>query len=61
MPPTRNTSRRASSPLPPSASSDDEGDPPNDTPGPMGDAYWKRRYQALQEETNKSKRKLKGE
>jgi hypothetical protein len=51
MPP--NSSRPcASSPLPPSASSHVEGDEPNDTPGPMDAAYWKRMYQALHQETN---------
>ena len=62
MPP--NSSRPcASSPLLPFASSHIEGDPPDDTPGPMGGAYWKRKYQALQEETNtlKTASKRKGE
>src|SRR5258705_13597777 len=47
----------------PSASSHVEGDPPNDTPGPMDVAYWKRMYQALHQETNTLKKasKRKGE
>ncbi|KIJ91668.1 hypothetical protein K443DRAFT_14210 [Laccaria amethystina LaAM-08-1] len=62
MPP--NASRPcASSPLPPSASSHVEGDPPNDPPGPMDVAYWKRMYQALHRESNTFKKasKRKGE
>ena len=62
MPP--NSSRPcASSQLSPSASSHVEGDPLDDTPGPMGAAYWKRMYQALHEETNTLKKasKRKGE
>jgi len=52
----------ALSPLPPSASSRVEDDPPNDAPGPTDAAYWKRMYQALHQETNTSKAsKRKGE